>query len=537
MRTPFAVVFLLLSPSALGTTCPTDGQCHLPRLVPAESTPFDEAGRAVSLHEDRAVIAAPAGGAIYAYERTDGVWAQTQRIAAPASSGGGFGTSLALDAERLVVGDPSDSTMGASAGAVHVYEQVGGSWSLAQTLFHDAAAAGDQLGASVAMSAPRIVAGAPGDAVGGRVHVFREWPAGFSWWGSLSDFATGTTPEAFGSSVAIEGKWVVIGDPLSDTHAVDTGAIFLFELTEIFSFFQDLVIPPALVAGDRFGGAVAFGSDRVVVGARGDDQLGASAGAAYVLTFDEIEVAGHELHVLEKLLPCGAGAGELGAAVSIDGDRVAIGAPGGAGSAFVFRRVPGAPETWVVENRIDAGDGAPGDAFGAAVAIDGDHVLAGAPMVDAAGADSGAGYLVSLTPESAPGGECPCDVLASSSPFGAGKPGTHGVPSLSLDPLVVGESADLALRDALAGAAPLLLWGTTPGALPFDGGELYVADLHVAPMPVVGAAGEVAFSLSVPAQPALCGFELVLQALLVDPAAAGPLHTAQSNGVLARVGT
>lgn len=79
----------------------------------------------------------------------------------------------------------------------------------------------------------------------------------------------------------------------------------------------------------------------------------------------------------------GARGDSFGAAIAIDGDRAVVGVPGDSlgvdwiqGSAYVFVRQPGG---WVVEAKLVAGDAGYRDFFGLAVAISGDTVLVGAP--------------------------------------------------------------------------------------------------------------------------------------------------------------
>ena len=542
--TPLLAIGLLATTPCAGGDCPTDGYCHLPSWTPAGLAPLDELGSAIALDDAHAAVAAPAGDAVYLYKRTGGVWVEDQTLDAPPTSGGGFGSSLAFFGGRLVIGDPSDSTQGAFAGAAHLYLRVGGVWAFAQTLTDPDGAAGDLLGTAVTVTDTWVVAGAPGDEEGGRVHLFLESEA-WAWRTSISDFSTGTVPEAFGSAVAMRDQWLLIGDPLSDTDAVDTGVVMLFEVYDVFSFYQDKIDLPNVLAGDGFGGALDFEGDRVVVGARGDDELGIDAGAAYVFSFEYPASTSHELNLVQRVLACGGGPGHgFGTTVGIDGDRLVVGAPGkdpmGApgGRVLVFAREPGvAPETWSARTELAPSNGLIADRFGASAAVSGDHVLVGSPGADTTGAESGAAHLVSLTPLLLPGGECPCDTLASVTSFGTGKTGTAGIPQLALDrPPVPGEPSMIQLSESLPGATPLLLWGLTPTALPFDGGELYIADLHVEVMPVIDPTGAATLLWDVAPMPGLCGTEIIFQAMFADPGAASAFHTAQSGGIAARVG-
>jgi hypothetical protein len=72
----------------------------------------------------------------------------------------------------------------------------------------------------------------------------------------------------------------------------------------------------------------------------------------------------------------------LGTAIALAGDVAVIGAPGdaeGHGAAFVFRR-SAAKGAWSEATRLVAFSGVRDDAFGSAVAIDGDDVWVGSPV-------------------------------------------------------------------------------------------------------------------------------------------------------------
>ncbi len=87
--------------------------------------------------------------------------------------------------------------------------------------------------------------------------------------------------------------------------------------------------------------------------------------------------------------------------VSMDGDRAIFGAPSDdpacpgvalckSGSAFLFERIGG---SWSEVQKIVALDNAPGDRFGASVALSGDYAFVGAPEDDTAGSGSGSVYV------------------------------------------------------------------------------------------------------------------------------------------------
>ena len=82
-------------------------------------------------------------------------------------------------------------------------------------------------------------------------------------------------------------------------------------------------------------------------------------------------------------------------AVAIDGDAIVVGSrhdddgASNAGSAYVFRH---GSEGWQQEEKLTASDAALGAEFGSSVAISGDRVVVGAPLLDTGSLNSGGLY-------------------------------------------------------------------------------------------------------------------------------------------------
>ena len=152
-----------------------------------------------------------------------------------------------------------------------------------------------------------------------------------------------------------------------------------------------------LSAGDgtcvsRFGYPVALDSGTAVIGASEDFDQGEGSGSAYVFTRGE-----GEWTLQAKLLPHDGAAGDsFGRATAIDGDTAVIGAAFDddqgpfSGSAYVFTRNDG---VWTEQAKLLPDDGAALHMFGFSVALDGDTAVIGARWDDERGDYSGSAYV------------------------------------------------------------------------------------------------------------------------------------------------
>jgi len=127
--------------------------------------------------------------------------------------------------------------------------------------------------------------------------------------------------------------------------------------------------------GDTFGSSVAIDGDWMIVGAPFDDDRALLAGSAYIFRRQG------EAWVQEaKITAVDASQFDFfGVSVSISGNAAIVGAymdDGGqsTGAAYIFRRNG---SNWVQEARLTVDDAFPGQRFGTSVSIDGDRAIVG----------------------------------------------------------------------------------------------------------------------------------------------------------------
>ncbi|HRP63600.1 MAG TPA: hypothetical protein PK400_09930 [Phycisphaerales bacterium] len=148
--------------------------------------------------------------------------------------------------------------------------------------------------------------------------------------------------------------------------------------------------PSDIAAHDGFGHALAMSHNKMfaIVGMPGDDnQYGLNAGAAYIYQ----NFSGSWTQVL-KVMPSNLQWGDnCGAAVDIDDDYAVVGAPLAdvaglnSGRVTVYRR---GNLFWVADQSIAPADGGQSHWYGNAVSIGGNFLAVGAPFHDLGGNDS-----------------------------------------------------------------------------------------------------------------------------------------------------
>jgi LPXTG-site transpeptidase (sortase) family protein len=292
-------------------------------------------------------------GAAYVFVRTGITWSQkTKLVAADADNGDNFGSSVGIAGSTIVVGADSKDLGGylVDSGEAYVFINRSNAWDQKAKLIPSDPDVGDYFGTSVAVDSGRIVVGATeanftGMRGTGKAYVFS---GGGNTWAqevelSADDSRSG---DYFGNSVAISGRTVVVGAVFADP---DLGAGRLTNAGEayVFSGGTGEWIQQATLVSDRatpfgqFGQSVAINADRVVVGANGESQSGYSAaGAAYVYKRSG-KVWTQQTRIIADAIYDND---DFGEAVSISGDYVLVGATGrdpnllaDAGEAFVYR--------------------------------------------------------------------------------------------------------------------------------------------------------------------------------------------------------
>jgi hypothetical protein len=399
------------------------GWCQLVELTPDDSGPGDEFGVSLDIGIDRIVVGARGGGdngidcgSAYVFAWDGSQWIpQVELLPGDGARGDWFGNSVAMADGRIVVGAPLDDDKGSGSGSAYVFAWNGNAWAPEGKLLAPDGAAGDEFGFSVAISGERVVAGArfhDHDVTDcGSAYVFAY--DGDHWIYEAELLAKDRAPDDwFGRSVAVDGDRIVVGAWGDDEHGANTGAAYVFTWQGTQWDQEAKLLAKDGAADDWFGNSVAIAGDRAVIGARYEDGAGDDSGAVYVFAREGTEW----LPEAKVLAEGGAPFDEFGASVSIDADRMVVGAyrdddtGSNAGSAYVFAW-NGA--RWIQLAKLLGDDGVAGDEFGAAAAISGELCVAGAHFHDDNGVNSGSAYVFALGPDNNGNGiPDPCECVA-----------------------------------------------------------------------------------------------------------------------------
>jgi len=319
-------------------------------------------------------------GGIHVFRRgADGAWTEANALAASSPAiGDGFGEALAISGNRLLVGAAKRDSL---RGTVFVFERSGpnAAWRQTAELKAGDAAPGDSLGFAMVLGDGVAAIGAPGAGTAGAVYVFRHAASGT--WTQTAKLTGSDVPEGgrFGAAVTFVGDRLVVGAP--GRHASPSlfgpGGAFLDGGAYVFApgadgWTQEATLTGAPDTTRAFGFAFSADPTGVFVTA---PATGASRGAVY-----RFERSGSTWRRTAKLMAAKPTPGSfLGFSVARTGDDLLVGAPvaeHGKGAVVVFRR---GADGWTEAQSLTVTPRGLLPFTGAAVSASGDLAVVGAP--------------------------------------------------------------------------------------------------------------------------------------------------------------
>jgi uncharacterized repeat protein (TIGR02543 family) len=267
---------------------------------------------------------------------------------------------------------------------------------------------GDLFGKSIASYGDYFVVGAPGKYAKNRnsfgtVYLYKYSDRSYERL-IVPSFTTSTfifsdyNSLRFGTSVAIEGDYIIIGAPGYDQPYEGQGAIFVYKISDV-SYER-------IIKGDRtddnFGASVAISNGIIAVGAPN------SFGNNTWVGFQNVDVTSGRVYLFkvnnetykESFAPLDVRNGDkFGASISFNNSNLLIGAPGSSfggsnGAAYLYSV---SNNVVSLQRKIVSSDSSPMDYFGYDLEVMGDYFVIGAPGDDQFGESSGSIYLYKIS--------------------------------------------------------------------------------------------------------------------------------------------
>ncbi len=356
-------------------------------------------GNDVGISGDYAIIAAYRDdgyiGAAYIFSKDgSGDWSQLGKIVADDGVAGDiFGNSVAISGDYAIVGASNAGAGYSYAGAAYIFQRDGSDWNQTAKLVASDTTSSAGFGGSVAISGDFVIVGAKGEDTGGanagQAYIFQK--DGSDVWSETeilvaSDVAAGSY---FGASVAISGDFAIVGaykaDPDGDT---DAGQAYIFQKdgSDVWSETEVLVASDA-TAEYQFGYNVDIDGDYAVIGSS-PLHYTSYPGSVYIFSKDGSDNWTQAEKIVTSDTPITMRYGYM---ASISGNYLIVGTYQ-EDNVYLYNRNCGGTDTWGLVEKIP-NPGSDGDLFGRSVTIDGDHFLCGAALEDTGGAAAGASYM------------------------------------------------------------------------------------------------------------------------------------------------
>ncbi|MGD1821729.1 MAG: FG-GAP repeat protein [Pleomorphochaeta sp.] len=204
--------------------------------------------------------------------------------------------------------------------------------------------------------------------------------------------------DQFGTTVAINDKFAVVGSPYNDTNGEDAGCIYIYELNGSSWSEIGKIQSEDINKGDMFGNSVDIYDDIIIVGAiHNKNSKNDSVGSAYIFENDGVNWV-ESFKFQED--DCYDG-DEFGTSVSIDGDTIII------GKLSFSEEGESTNAVYVYKREVDGGwkkyckftpseDKYINNDFGDSISINSNNVLVGAPLDSEIEIDSGSAYIYKM---------------------------------------------------------------------------------------------------------------------------------------------
>lgn len=393
----------------LNLCCVANGLAGQTKLLADDGKAQDQFGYGVAIDGVTALVgahnvdigSADDAGAVYVFRLGLAGWQQEAKLmASPLRAGDTLGGNVALKQNMALLGAIKRDEKGVDAGAVFAFERIAGAWQQTQLLTALDGRAGDAFGQSIALTDRFLVIGAPhSDAPEPDTGAAYVYSRQGNRWQYLSKLTAGdgAKGDLFGISVAIDGETILVGADLNDEKAENAGAVYAFVFDGTSWREQGKLMAQDGGDTDIFGVRVALDGDTALISARRDDVdgIGKDAGSAYIFKRTD----GAWVQTQKLISPDGRADDRFARGVALKGETAIISAMHNdevgenTGAIYIFKSNQ---SQWNYVSKIVAKDGLPADRFGWNVALSDGKAIVAVPHRDDNGDASGAAYVVDL---------------------------------------------------------------------------------------------------------------------------------------------
>ena len=231
---------------------------HAATLRPEDDEGVVGFGQSVAISDTTVAVASLE--AIYVYSADETGWTLAARLYPSLEDA--LPTQVAIENDLIATG-----VLGFDGWLVDVYKNVSGEWTHSSAI-HPSFTDTNRFGRSISLDSGRIAVG--GDAV---VTIFSEAERG---WVPIATLGcpVSSARESFGSAVALQDYYLVVGAPGGNGPAPNAGCAFVFTETSQGWRFQSQLMAEDTSIDTALGSAVAIRNDTVVLGAPGGGQGG-----------------------------------------------------------------------------------------------------------------------------------------------------------------------------------------------------------------------------------------------------------------------
>jgi hypothetical protein len=273
------------------------------RLITEDLNEYGYQDNSVSINGDYAIVGVYNGtnnfgvssGTAYIFVRQGDTWIEQAKImAGDGEQGDYFGCSVSINGDYAIVGAKrvENWDMGKTSGAAYIFKREGSLWIEQAKLLADDGDNYDFFGYSVSISGDYAIVGANADDKTGS----GPWDSGSAYlfkrdgasWIQLTKLTASDAAnyENFGTSVSIDGGWIIIGAPSDYNSGYYSGAVYVFNLVGNVWTEKAKLTPADPGPGKSFGCSVDIKGNLVIIGA--DYYNGSGTESAYIFQYNGV---------------------------------------------------------------------------------------------------------------------------------------------------------------------------------------------------------------------------------------------------------